>query len=391
MKIIIVSGMAIGRSGVGQFLEAFQGDERFQLICRKDRKSLRNLVAKKRYLNIVLEIMARLFNDLCFYFKLRTIKKNVVIIVHPQTLGYSNFRFITENNVSYLYLLDSWYFCIRSYNYVERNKECLKCIECPTSNRLNMIARTECRSFPTLLSRTKYLAYSRYVKEAIEAEDLRLLYQNDSQKLLASRFFSANKGSVVGMPAVKNVGAAPYVSLELEDFDFVYHGTKEAAKGIYYFLSVAALMPEKSFFVPVERSSIFEGDNTNYKKFDSLSNVTFCDCTWESGLADVVKRAGLVINPTLWSAPVEGALIKSMLINDNVATIASGYSFSTEIPKNAIVELPNCEKAAAQKLRSLAGNWKLDKEAKDKWISKFMSKNNIDSIFESVWSDLHVR
>ncbi|WP_432467989.1 hypothetical protein [Agarivorans sp. Z349TD_8] len=389
MKIVIVSGMAVGKSGVGQFLEAFKGDGRFELICRRNRKSLRNLIINKKYIQIFQEITTRLFNDLYFYFQLRTIKNQTVIIVHPQTLGYANFRFLSKNNFSYLYLLDSWYFCIRSYNYIEGNKECLKCIECTASDRSKVISKIGCRSFPTAMSRRKYLLYSQYVKETIESDNLRLLYQNDSQKQLASRYFKTNRAAVVGMPAVKDLEGSSYVSLEFGDFDFVYHGSKEAAKGVDYFLSIAALIPEKTFFVPIERSLVFDNHKSNQKKLSSLDNVTFFDCTWESGLADIVTRAGLVINPTLWSAPVEGALIKSMLMNDNVATVVSSYSFSSEIPKRAIVVLPRCERTAAEQLRNLDGDWKLDKEIKDKWISSFMLKHNVNSIFEAVWNDYH--
>ena len=52
---------------------------------------------------------------------------------------------------------------------------------------------------------------------------------------------------------------------------------------------------------------------------------------WENGLREAVMSAGLVINPSIWSAPIEAALIKSAASNQNVATVKSLYGYEKEI------------------------------------------------------------
>lgn len=43
-----------------------------------------------------------------------------------------------------------------------------------------------------------------------------------------------------------------------------------------------------------------------------------------------VKTARLVMNPSMWSAPIEGALLKSAACNPNVATVESRYGYEGE-------------------------------------------------------------
>ena len=108
-------------------------------------------------------------------------------------------------------------------------------------------------------------------------------------------------------------------------YDIVFHGKPLIAKGILYFIKLAIILPELTFFVPDTKENIklvFNGDIP--------SNIFFKNITWETGLLEVVEDAKLVINPSLWSAPIEGALVKSAVHNSNVATVVSKYGYENE-------------------------------------------------------------
>ena len=50
-------------------------------------------------------------------------------------------------------------------------------------------------------------------------------------------------------------------------------------------------------------------------------------------------NAKIVINPSLWSAPVEGALLKSIKYNGCIAIVPIDFSFKKEIPSDTVIHL----------------------------------------------------
>ena len=72
--------------------------------------------------------------------------------------------------------------------------------------------------------------------------------------------------------------------------------------------------------------------------------------TWESGLQDYVVNAKVVIHPSQWSAPIEGALIKSAKLNSNVATVSTlfGYEAEANTIRNHIRLSPDPHRGALQ-------------------------------------------
>ena len=79
-------------------------------------------------------------------------------------------------------------------------------------------------------------------------------------------------------------------------------------------------------------------------------NIDCIDITWGTGLKEYVRCADLVMNPSLWSAPIEGALVKSASYNKVVATVQSKYGFESEVKeiKNHIRLSNDIEIAAKQ-------------------------------------------
>jgi hypothetical protein len=63
--------------------------------------------------------------------------------------------------------------------------------------------------------------------------------------------------------------------------------------------------------------------------------------TWETGLREAISACKIVVNPSLWSSPVEGALLKSIKSNGCVAVVPVDYSFQKEIPFDVVIHLKN--------------------------------------------------
>ena len=106
----------------------------------------------------------------------------------------------------------------------------------------------------------------------------------------------------------------------------MFHGKPLIAKGILYFIELAIILPELSFFIPDTKENVKLVFNA-----DLPSNIFFKNITWETGLLEIVEKAKLVINPSMWSAPIEGALVKSAYFNNNVATVKTRFGFENEV------------------------------------------------------------
>ncbi len=60
---------------------------------------------------------------------------------------------------------------------------------------------------------------------------------------------------------------------------------------------------------------------------------------WETGLKEAICKCKIVINPSLWSSPVEGALLKSIKNNGCVAVVPVDCSFQKEISPDVVIHL----------------------------------------------------
>ena len=75
------------------------------------------------------------------------------------------------------------------------------------------------------------------------------------------------------------------------------------------------------------------------KNISSSTNVFYMTCSWSSGLGEKLARCKVILCPSIWTAPVEAAVIKSMLIGRPVGLISSQYNLSCEIPPDCFVSL----------------------------------------------------
>jgi len=98
--------------------------------------------------------------------------------------------------------------------------------------------------------------------------------------------------------------------------------------------------------------------------------------TWETGLAKEVKKAKLVLVPSLWSAPIEGALLKSIIFGRSVAVVDEPTAFASRLPDELVLRLPSDVGQAADKLiESVESGWRPEAELRREWISEFYKQN----------------
>lgn len=242
--------------------------------------------------------------------------------------------------------MDNSFFCIRSYNISPiNNMECLRCIGDPTK------AYTECEPWPVHYDRKA--AFADLQKLMSISKEINFLVQNKLQEEIIKKHFGDVKTLVVGLNIVE-ISGDKLNALPKKDKNqkkIVYHGATHYAKGVEYFVRLAEKIPEINFIIPDEKYKVEDC----LQKTINTTNIVFTPCTWENGLRELVSDACLVVNPSQWSAPIEGALLKSIIFNGSVATVKTQYGYEKEISqKYPILRLSqNVEEAKNQILQYL--------------------------------------
>jgi len=324
-KKYVISGIGPGSCGVGRLMNSFKPRYKllgYKVIHKRNQNSLKEFLNQNKYFSFLKEIFLRKIFNWIFLVRLHQINGCEIILIHPQTVGYkASIRLIKKNLVT-LYVMDNSFFCIQSYNYNSNTKmECLKCISKIDPDK-------ECNSYPQFGNKKEAIEYLLMLKKY--SEKITFYSQNKIQKdLLEMHFGNKINIKIIGM-SQSNITLHKNINLEnrifsYKKFDIVYHGSLHPAKGIYYFINLAKYLPELSFLVPEEFDKLKAIFNNNLPK-----NIYCFKMTWETGLKEFVVNAKLVVNPSLWSAPIEGALIKSAEHNDNVATVISKFGFEAE-------------------------------------------------------------
>lgn len=358
VKGYLISGLGPGTSGLGRFLRrlAASAEHRgWTVICRPSSREQ--------------GIFRFALNTAWFYMRLMLIREAEVILLHPQTLRWRWFFRLAGSNRTKLYVVDNSFFCIRSYNYRGPGwGECLDCLG--DASRCH----TSCRPFPVFYERTANLAYLKQLKK--DAARITFLVQNSKQGLLVARHFGTEtKVRVVGMVTDE------FEQVKRGDpgtgrYDIVYHGALIEAKGASYAIELAKRLPDLSVLLPGIRreAEVMAGDA------GLPANITVEDITWETGLRDRVRNCGLVLCPSMWSAPIEGALVKSILHNGRVAVFDTAYGYQADLPENLVIRLGPDVEQAAEKIRDGLLS-EPDDDCIKRWIEGMLAGTDLDSIF----------
>ena len=302
-----------------------------------------------------------------------------LVIFHPQMLGAEpTLRLMRQRGETgrrtHLYMLDNFFFCIRSYNHIDA--ETGPCFRCVGSGESQNATRMGCRPWPASDAASEQFVSG--LATLVQQGTVQLFAQNPGQVEIARRHFGVNAQiSYVGLWCADWTGyvdafaasgrAEGDMTTERPEYDIVYHGSRDLAKGIGWTLALAEQTPELRYLVPIDRGQV------NVK---APANVTVASMRWEGGLHDAVRSARLVLSPSLWSSPCEGALIKNIVVAKAAGVVDIPSAFSAEVPASVVTRFPQDLRAAGPAVRdALALNWRPDPAAREAWVAKFRAFN----------------
>ena len=81
-------------------------------------------------------------------------------------------------------------------------------------------------------------------------------------------------------------------------------------------------------------------------------NITFKPMDWANGLKAYVQKANYVLCPSIWSAPVEGALVKSVLSGTPTIVVDETSAYQSELSDNIVVRVAADVVKAAEQIRA---------------------------------------
>ena len=270
-----------------------------------------------------------------------------LLVLHPQSFRPAVLEaMIAARPRTWVYVLDSHFFCERNYNVLrDETTPCFRCLGGADEPGLREGCFGEGQAWPL---RARFAGWVRSGK-------VRLLAQCPSQARLLRSYYGADVPVSVVPLMVPDLAPPEGVRRPARARPLVvFHGSPNAAKGIFVVRALARQLPECDFLVP---ASMREVDRHGGPTEGWPANVSFRRMSWDDGLADAVASADLVLCPSVWSAPVEGAVLKSLSHNGLVGLIPEPTAFASDVPAAARVDLdPSDWPATAARLRALLAN-----------------------------------
>lgn len=258
--------------------------------------------------------------------------KNLILYGYLQVGILMSIWLYFRNRSLHIYLLDSSFFCIKSYNSFN-NKECLRCV---VSNNIER----DCFSFPGLRIKFFHLWFLKYVRCYHSRLRIQFLCQNERQCALLKLTYGDNvRATVVGLPTSSDHDSRRIV-LKMSDkliidarfskkgtfaYRAVFHGAAIEAKGVHLALDIAIKNPNILFVFPFSNCRGL---------FPSLSNCLYVPLTWNTGLRELCAASDIILNLSCWSAPIEMALVKSISLQKHVLVVDSIYGYTQELIGN---------------------------------------------------------
>lgn len=357
MKKYLISGIGPGPTGVGRLMTQLtkEADKyKYKSVYKFANKSVRKLLKEKRFIQLFIELFIRVIKGVRFNFLISTIKNSEIILLHPQSVGIENFKKLIKNNsMIKWYVMDNSFFCMKSYNYLDG--ECLKCLE--DFGNID----SSCKPYPNPYSKNEYIEFMNFLKENISA--IKVYAQSKSHKELLHKFYGQDVDiTVVGM----NTGEFEFSKIDLKQRSkfknntIVFHNHLVDAKGFSFAYNLAKKLPQYSFIFPSKQPIEIE---------NVPNHIRFLDISWDNGLKTEVENASLVLCLSMWSSPIEGALVKSIYYNGNVAVMDNKYGFNTELPNDGVLKLENNLDIAVKQVEQFMSNTETNYELKSKeWL-----------------------
>lgn len=378
----ILSGLPPGDAGTGRLVTHLKTGIAaehlaLKLFAQPDPPiGIWGFLRQRQFLQAARLVLRYLLNEPRFRRGLNRARRNPsipLLILHPQTLGYRlTARLMAERRIAAaLFLLDSSFFCVASYNQVAG--EYLPCQRC-LGGDFAAATRMGCAPFPK--PDPDGYDYTRELYEHVRNGRVVAIAQNARQAELAQRHFglpttppvvglwTADLDTIFSEPV--SVGDGAICTTEIQ-WDVVYHGFDLEAKGSRWLEVVASHLPFRHFLFPVPRPA----------RRSPPPNCHYVPMTWESGLEQAVRSAAITAVPSLWSAPIEGALVKSIAISKATAVVENPSAYAAELPNDLVLKLPIDPVQAAVALdEALRSGWRPARGAKAAWIDLLRHKRH---------------
>jgi hypothetical protein len=306
------------------------------------------------------DLMRILFNNLNYLNKNSAIDCRHLVIAHPQTLGYENcLEIMSKRKFTWVLALDSSFFCRASYNHYK--KEYSPCFRCH-SDGLKNVEEYGCDDFPVKQKNSSNFQIE--LMGLVKSGKAGFLAQNNIQAdIISSHFGELTPVHIVGMEADFSINTIQ--NHKTINKLIVFHANQLRAKGLDWALSLAAYMPDYEFLFPFEKSSI--------QDFFFTPNMKFKAMTWNTGLKEAISEAEYVLCPSLWSAPIEGALVKSIIYGKKCLVVQNDTAFHQEDINMPVIRLPVNLKDAAESIRSKASDFEFVE--KEVWLKQYLKKS----------------
>jgi hypothetical protein len=372
--LIVLSGIAAtNRGGTGRLLLGLIEEQRaknldVQFVFVGNRANVARSLLLRNPVGLGKEVVRHYWRRASRHWLLRTrklVETPRLVVLHPQEIGTRWLDAVITRRarlgkITELFVLDASFFCVRSYNHMPgENAPCLRCLE----NGPSEAAQHGCPAFP-IRDPWASTFVTRIRQHALRGS-VAFWVQTQGYRTLLAEF--AGQGA--------NVRVAGLWTDDFDDLensfppvppiaDIVYHGSWHEAKGAQWALSLAAAMPDRTFLFPCRKPAATEPP----------PNALFRNLSWDNGLAEQVQASSLCLVPSLWTATIEGALVKSIAHAPATAVVASSFAFSEELPDGLVLRLPADIGAAATMLRTHAG-WQPSAALRTDWLKSFASRN----------------
>lgn len=375
--MMILSGMKPDGTGVGRLMSclvqeaAGRPHRDVRIVCRQSYRKPFDLLCRGRVRQSVAawhdrRQWQRLLDDPAVR------NAEPLVLIQPLALGAAWCEKLIESRrlPTWLYAMDSSFFCLRSYNHIDaEHAACTRCL----GGRFQWAAQLGCRPWPVVEASTG--RFLERLRNWIAAGQVRCLVQNERQAVLIQShcggtaivqvvgLWSADRDATAVRPATRRPepGRQPRI---------VFHGVSLASQGALWAIEVARQCPQMTFLFP------FQSRQLKLKGGALPDNVRFVSLTWETGLADEVAAADVVLVPSLWSATMEGALLQSIIAARAVAVVDEPTAFSSELPPGLVLRLPGDPCQAAQQLKAaVADGWTPSASLWTTWKTQFERGN----------------
>jgi len=356
----------------------------WKIVYASNKSGASACLRKRHFIQFPFHILRHITRRASLYRNLSSLAEEPhLLLLHFQEIGFDwCMRLLNRRSLTqpiWIYLFDSAFFCRKSYNHIEgENSECLRCL----GGNFQEANRAGCVSYPRKSKKNTPFLEALHI--AATKKRVAFLAQNEAQKQLAMRHFGPEATvETVGLwtddieelhHECFNTGAVPHSGAS--PFDVVFHGNPQATKGFFWAIEVARFAPHLSFLFPCRQPLP-----------PVPSNCHFREMRWNSGLSEIVRSTPLTLVPSLWSAPVEGSLIKTFMVSPRVAVVDVPSSFSSEFDGSLILRLPQNPEAAAGALSdAVRSHSPISSARRESWLKAFSANchclQTIDQIIE---------